>query len=430
MNLIKRKTVRRNRNRRRGNGLARVAQVLRVPKAVIACLLSAVPAMAAVRTPNFIVSAPTPALEQKLATAAEAYRKDLAIEWTGTEFPNWNQPCPIYATLASGAGGVTSFTFAEVNGRTEVYGWQMNIQGSEQRLLDSVLPHEISHTILATHFRRPVPRWADEGACTTVEHADEQARHYRMLWEFLQTKRGIPFGQMFGMKEYPPDVLPLYSQGYSLSKFLIAHGGRRHFVGYLGDGMASNDWPAATSEIYGYATLRELQDTWLDWVIAGSPGTPKVRTVGYGGECGWVWQPGLGWVQRCPPQQQPQRMAPVKPRQQAPKPKPAGPIDKAQGRSGQGCCNGDCCKCGDTIKSLQAEVADLKQLAERAKSLIDDPSKLAGPKGDKGDRGEQGPAGESAQRPLIDYTKLAGEVAKRQPPTPAFFNIVPRNKKR
>ena len=65
-----------------------------------------------------------------------------------------------------GAGGATSFVFEH----GEVFGWRMTIQGSLVRILDSVLPHEVTHTIFATHFRQPLPRWADEGACTTVEH--------------------------------------------------------------------------------------------------------------------------------------------------------------------------------------------------------------------------------------------------------------------
>ena len=44
-----------------------------------------------------------------------------------------------------GAGGATSFVFD----RGEVFGWKMNIQGSRERILDSVLPHEVTHTIFA-----------------------------------------------------------------------------------------------------------------------------------------------------------------------------------------------------------------------------------------------------------------------------------------
>ena len=107
----------------------------------------------------------------------------------------------------------------------KVFGWRMSVQGSRERILDSVLPHEVSHTIFATHFRRPLPRWADEGACTTVEHASERSKQHTMLVTFLKTGRGIPFDRMFAMKEYPHDVMPLYSQGYSTARYLIAQGG-------------------------------------------------------------------------------------------------------------------------------------------------------------------------------------------------------------
>ena len=130
--------------------------------------------------------------------------------------PTWAGPCPITVQVGDhlGAGGATSFMFE----RGEVYGWRMTIQGSLERVLDSVLPHEVTHTIFATHFRRPLPRWADEGACTTVEHASERAKQQMMLVDQLRNGRGIAFGQMFAMKEYPHDVMPLYSQGYSVAR--------------------------------------------------------------------------------------------------------------------------------------------------------------------------------------------------------------------
>ncbi|MGH9198154.1 MAG: hypothetical protein ACRD1T_20775, partial [Acidimicrobiia bacterium] len=132
-------------------------------------------------------------------------------------------------------------------------------------------PHEVTHTIFATHFGRPLPRWADEGACTTVEHDSEKHKQHRMLYEFLTTGRGIAFNQMFAMTEYPPDVLPLYSQGYSLVRYLIAHGGKQKFVQYVGDGMRMNNWTKATQTHYAFHSLSELQVTWLEWVRRGCP---------------------------------------------------------------------------------------------------------------------------------------------------------------
>lgn len=224
------------------------------------------------RTPNFVVEAPSESLARKIGDAAEQYRHDLAVEWTGRPLPRWSRPCPISAQVRPGlgAGGKTSFVFE----KGEVFNWEMSIQGSEERVLDSVLPHEITHTIFASHFRRPLPRWADEGACTTVEHPVERARQQTLLIEFLSTRRGIAFPRMFAMREYPPDVLPLYAQGYSLARFLIERGGRHKFVSFIGQGLDSGDWSESLSSHYGVSDPASLQNVWLEWVRTGCPAPP------------------------------------------------------------------------------------------------------------------------------------------------------------
>jgi hypothetical protein len=146
-------------------------------------------------------------------------------------------------------------------------------------LLDSVLPHEVTHMIFATHFGRPLPRWADEGACTTVEHISEKSKQQHLLITFLTSGRGIAFNQMFAMKEYPRDILPLYAQGYSLARYLIDVGGRRKFVDYVAEGMNTNNWTAATQKHYGIKSLSELQITWLEWVRRGSPLVAPATTL-------------------------------------------------------------------------------------------------------------------------------------------------------
>lgn len=221
------------------------------------------------RTPNFIINASTQQIAEQVGQAAEKYRRELAVEWLGKPMPNWSHPCPvtIEANDHLGAGGATSFVF----NHGEVYDWRMTIQGPLNRILDSVLPHEVTHTIFASHFRRPLPRWADEGACTTVEHPHERQKQREMLVTFLRTGRGIPFSAMFAMKEYPRDIMPLYSQGHSLASYLIAQGGRQKFMTYLAEGLNSEQWIAVTRKHYGFNDLAILQSSWLDWVRKGSP---------------------------------------------------------------------------------------------------------------------------------------------------------------
>ncbi|MDC0934729.1 hypothetical protein OAS39_00480 [Pirellulales bacterium] len=223
----------------------------------------------AYRTANFTVAAPTPQIAKEIGDAAEHCRRVLAIEWLGKELPRWAKPCPIKARVSPelGAGGATSFVFD----RGEVFNWRMDVQGSRERVLDSVIPHEVTHTIFASHFRQPLPRWADEGACTTVEHHSEIAKQERMLLEFLQTRQGIPFSAMFAMTKYPSNVLPLYAQGHSLTKFLIDQHGKTTFLDFLADGMMDNNWPRAVRQQYGYQHLLALQNSWMNWVRSGRP---------------------------------------------------------------------------------------------------------------------------------------------------------------
>lgn len=236
---------------------------------------------------NFIVVAPDARLAQRAIDLSEQYRRDLSLDWLGYEIAPWREKCPIEIHVGPHAGGETSFAFVTgPNAKGEPISWQMKIYGPPDRLLDAVLPHEITHTIFATHFGRPLPRWADEGACTTVEHESERAKNHRMLISFLTSSpsRGIPFNRMFTMKQYPHDILPLYAQGYSVAKYLIGMKGRKHFIKFLESGMSNErsnfdtkTWDVATNEFYGFEDLSELQINWIGWVRDGSKQEPLAQ---------------------------------------------------------------------------------------------------------------------------------------------------------
>lgn len=227
------------------------------------------------RTDNFVVEAPTPEMAKQIGLAAEHYRRELAVEWLGKELPRWAAPCPVRVKVGQiGAGGETRFSFFP-NGRgsAEVANWDMRIQGSLERILDSVLPHEVSHTIFACHFRRPLPRWADEGAATLAEHESERRRQVLTVNQVINTRRRIPFKNLLNIKEYPPDmqdIMTLYAEGYSLAELLVQEGGRSRYLRFLTD--ANRDgWDKAINAHYGYRGIDELEQRWHGWVMAGCP---------------------------------------------------------------------------------------------------------------------------------------------------------------
>lgn len=222
------------------------------------------------RTRNFVVHAPTAEIAEQVGEAAEIYRRELALEWMGTEFKPWGQPCPITVTVGTmGAGGATTFTFD----RGEVFNWNMRIQGSLERILDSVLPHEISHTIFATHFRRPLPRWADEGAATLVEHESERRRQSLLAQQLINERTKIPLKSLLTIKEYPQEmqkVLMLYAEGYTLANFLVDRGGKAKFIAFLDEAHRAG-WERALAHNYKYDSVSSLEKEWCTWVMAGEP---------------------------------------------------------------------------------------------------------------------------------------------------------------
>ncbi len=219
-------------------------------------------------TKNFTVTTSDPRNAELLANRAEELRARLAIFWLGKELPNWYRRCQIKIDVRNTeAAGSTVFTFE--NG--EVFGWEMDIRGTVERLYDSVLPHEITHMILASHFRMPVPRWADEGAATFTEHESERSKYRQKLYAALKSGKGIPFDRLFTIEEYPDDPFPLYAHGFSITEFLIRQRGPHYFIAFVDACMNQEQtWDQLVYDFYGYTSLRNLQNDWVAWVKDGS----------------------------------------------------------------------------------------------------------------------------------------------------------------
>lgn len=215
---------------------------------------------ASFRTTNFLVDAPTPQLAQQVGQYAEHYRKEKAQLWLGQEMAPWPEPCPLKVKIAmSGAGGATSFAFD----RGRVLGQNMTIEGSIDRLLASVLPHEVTHTVFAQYFRCPVPRWADEGGAVLSEDEVERNRHDMLVRQILNSPgRAMPLRRLFSLRDYPGDVMVLYAEGYSVSQFLVDAGGRQTFLAFVAQGM-NEGWDHAVRASYRYNSVEELEQAWL-----------------------------------------------------------------------------------------------------------------------------------------------------------------------
>lgn len=234
---------------------------------------------ASYRTPNFIVEAPDPAFAEQVGKWAEYYRRQKAIEWMNQEMPTWGRPCPLRVSVTgNGSGGATEFAFD--NGR--ILSINMHIEGTPDRLIASVLPHEITHTVLAYYFRTPVPRWADEGGSVLSEDDRERAMHEQTVRQILRTPgRAIALRRLFGLMQYPNDVMVLYAEGYSVANFLVSQSSRPVFLHFVAQGMQGN-WDAAVRKHYPYRSVEELERAWIQHVQSGKQPTQLASSRGAG----------------------------------------------------------------------------------------------------------------------------------------------------
>lgn len=243
---------------------------------VMACLVLAAtmaPARAAVvRTTNFVVETARQDDAEEFARMAEQYRKSKAIEWLGREMPPWRQACYLRVNVTNGgAGGATTFDFNGTEVRQE-----MQIEGKRERLLNSVLPHEVTHTVFAHHFRQPVPRWADEGGSVYSEDDLERSRHDKLCVQILNAGQAIQLKALFRLKQYPRDVMTLYAQGFSVTKYLVERSDRQTFLNFVAAGL-KDGWDAASKEYYQFRNVDELESAWIDHLHRVARGEAEVR---------------------------------------------------------------------------------------------------------------------------------------------------------
>jgi hypothetical protein len=98
----------------------------------------------------------------------------------------------------------------------------MMLRGPLERIVETLLPHEVLHTILASHYQGAVPRWADEGAALSVEPEAEQLRLWAQAGRRLLRGPRKSLGDLFTCEQYPTDreeMVAFYAQG-AVTEFL------------------------------------------------------------------------------------------------------------------------------------------------------------------------------------------------------------------
>lgn len=171
-------------------------------------------------TKNFVANGDN--VRPEYLKLAERYRLGLAVFWTGEPLGgNWSKPCKVRVGKEGETVPPYGGTFMYFN-KGHVFGWDMQLYGSQETISASVIPHEVQHTVLLTVARRPVAKWIDEGMAALFEAPEEQAKTRRFAKEFLDHPGSV--FRRFDSTQYPSmknGQLALYATGFTLVEWLL-----------------------------------------------------------------------------------------------------------------------------------------------------------------------------------------------------------------
>jgi hypothetical protein len=226
-------------------------------------------------TANFRIFHCDTRLAESAGEAAETVRTDQSKRWGSPAAQRpWTPRCEIYLYP-------TGKEFAQATGQPEtapgfstmftsgnrVTGRRTSLRADHPQLLTAILPHEVTHVVLADLFTtQQLPRWADEGMAVLAEPSTEQNLRAAELHDALESGQVFDLSKLMSMMEYPDakDWSLYYAQSISLTRFLVEQGTPERFIQFVRE-IPRTGAEAGLRERYGISGFAELHDRWREY---------------------------------------------------------------------------------------------------------------------------------------------------------------------
>ena len=174
---------------------------------------------------------------ERVAQTAERTRLDMSRKWFGNDGAAWQAKCELvlhanasdYSRLTGVPTSTPGHSRIESDpGTHRVVGRRLDVHVDHAGMLETVLPHETTHVILAGQFGPyQVPRWADEGIAVLSEPAEKVEQHRRNLVKAVRDSQLFAVKELLELNDYPrPDrISTFYAQSVGLVDFLTQQRG-------------------------------------------------------------------------------------------------------------------------------------------------------------------------------------------------------------
>jgi hypothetical protein len=153
---------------------------------------------------------------------------------------------------------------------------RIDLRTDVKNYLEEVLPHELTHVLIADHFREgPPPLWYDEGLALLADSKTKQTLHLRDLRNGMSRGSAFSLQDLLTANQYPSAdrVSVFYGQCASVARCLSNHAGTQKVHEFV---RRSQEVGAnlALQETYGIAGVTELETLWRKNLTSPAPIIP------------------------------------------------------------------------------------------------------------------------------------------------------------
>ena len=226
-----------------------------------------------------------PDLAERAAEVAEQTRTAVERTWFAGAGPDWNSRCDLYLHTTGRdycqATGVPAKVPGHSTIRAEggrVLSRRMDLRCDAPDLLRAVIPHEVTHIVLAGRFgNKPAPPWVNEGMAILSEPRETVERHLQLLPRYDRERQLLGTYALVHCRSYPEPRLmgAFYAQSVSLVEFLSQAKSPQTFTRFVGDALRDGYEPALQRH-FGW-DFDDLEQHWRQYGLGEDAKTARSR---------------------------------------------------------------------------------------------------------------------------------------------------------
>ena len=219
-------------------------------------------------------------LVEKIIREAERIRPTIHRQWFGDVSVEWDGKVLIYLHDSHKLyADKTKQWNALGHARTLMLGNEISLRSVHlpwgvPNFFEDLMPHELTHAVMAVRLKGRTPRWANEGMAMMSETEESQERMLSRLDEYRKNDDLFALSVLMSTEEpEQTNTLEYYSQSLSLVRFLVAQRDKKTFTSFIRDSLVIG-YERALRAHYGIQNYADLDRRWREYAFGAGPLPP------------------------------------------------------------------------------------------------------------------------------------------------------------